>query len=56
LVSVAAELPEDALIHYDTPLTKLQQQTLLVGSGFADVRLALEEELAANHCILIAEK
>ena len=53
---VTAELPEETLVHYDTPLTRLQQQTLLVDAGFTDVRLAIEEELAANHCILIAEK
>ena len=50
---IAAKLPEDALIHYDTPLTTLQQRELLMETGFANVKLAHEGE---SHVILVAEK
>ena len=50
---IAAKLPEDALIHYDTPLTTLQQRELLMGAGFTYVNLVHEEEATV---ILIAEK
>jgi tRNA (cmo5U34)-methyltransferase len=50
---IAAKLPEDALVHYDTPLTSRRQQELLMEAGFDNVILAHEEEATV---ILIAEK
>ena len=49
----AQKLPEDALLHYDTPFTKQLQEKLLCDAGFRRVVLAHEERATA---VFVARK